>query len=201
MKYDLITTNSDKASGYYAKVFSIPKLDNVYINTFNMIFEVYHVNAYNEPVIQKYALALSSTTTLRLTKYQDINKLESNTGDIVGYVVNDKTIDVYVKSIYKDACVYINVLGVSNTDCSIKHHFAKFESEEPTGIVYATLKENLVTTINDLNDRLLKTTATRTLSGTLYHSGTSIDITIPEVNRYYFGVVCDRDDKIAYIYI
>lgn len=200
MKYDLTTSNSDKSAGYYAKVFTIPKLDNVYINTFNMIFEVYHVNAYNEPVIQKYALALLSDK-LRLTKFQDINKLEANTNDTVGYVVNEKTIDIYVKSVYQYACVYINVLGVSDTDYSIKHYYAKFENEEPNGIVYATLKNNLVTTINDLNDRLLKTTATRTLSGTKYHTGTSIDITIPEVNKYYFGVVCDSADRIAYVYI
>lgn len=200
MKYDLTTSNSDNASGYYAKVFTIPRLNDVYINTFNMIFEVYHVNAYNEPVIQRYALALLSTK-LRLTRFQDINKLEINTNDTVGYVVNEKTIDVYVKSVYQYACVYINVLGASNIDISIKHHYAKFESEEPTGIVYATLKENLVTTVDDLSNRFLKTTATRTLSGTIYHSGISVDITLPEKNRYCFGIVCDRADMMAYIYI
>ena len=121
--------------------------------------------------------------------------------DTVGYVVNSDSIDIYIKSITNDASVYINILGVSNTDYSIKHHYAKFESEEPTGIVYATLKENLVTTINDLNDRLLKTNATRTLSGTVYHSTTTADVTIPEINRNYFGIVCDSETAIAFIYV
>lgn len=199
MKYDLTTSYADNKN-YFAKILTIPKLDSVFINTFNMVFEVYYVNAYNEPIIQKYALALLSNS-VRLTKFQDINKLETTTLDTVGYVVNSDSIDIYIKSITNDASVYINILGVSNTDYSIKHHYAKFESEEPTGIVYATLKENLVTTINDLNDRLLKTNATRTLSGTVYHSTTTADVTIPEINRNYFGIVCDSETAIAFIYV
>ena len=199
MKYDLTTSFADDKN-YFAKILTIPKLDSVFINTFNMVFEVYYVNAYNDPCIQKYALALLSNS-VKLTKFQDINKLETTTLDTVGYVVNSDSIDIYIKSITKDASVYINILGVSDTDYSIKHHYAKFESEEPTGIVYATLKENLVTTINDLNDRLLKTNATRTLSGTVYHSTTTANVTIPELNRYYFGVVSDGSSAIAFISI
>jgi hypothetical protein len=194
MKYEQ-TTIPAPDKGYYAKVMTIPRLSFVYINTFNMIFEVYYISAWSTPIIEKYGVSLTDTN-IRLTKFPQLGIAENNLLDNVGYVVNDKDIDIYVKSNVKDACIYINVLGVTPTDISIKHDYANFVSTQPDNIVYANTKSSYIDNIKDLETRLK-----RGLIGSVYHSSTTANIILPENNRSYFGIISDDATKIAYVNI
>lgn len=194
MKYEQYTAPAPDI-GYYAKVMTIPRLSFVYINSFNMIFEVYYISAWSAPIIEKYGVSLRDTG-IRLTKFPQLGIDENNLLDNVGYVVNSEDIDIYVKSNVKDACVYINVLGVTPTDISIKHDYANFVSTEPNNIVYATTKTSYIDNIKKLEGRL-----SRTLGGSVYHSSTTANIILPESNRSYFGIISDEASKIAYVNI
>lgn len=199
MKYEQRTISAPEV-GYYSKVMTIPRPSSVYINTFNMIFEVYYISAWSLPLIEKYGVSLTPSE-IKLTKFPQLGKMENNLLDNVGYVVNTNDIDIYVKSNVKDACVYINVLGVSGTDISIKHDYSNFISTEPANIVYATVKSSYIDNIKDLETRLTKSNINRTLSGTIYHTKTTADIILPESNRSCFGVISDDSSRIAFINI
>lgn len=199
MKYEQRTISAPEV-GYYSKVMTIPRPSSVHINTFNMIFEVYYISAWSPPLIEKYGVSLTSSE-IKLTKFPQLGTMENNLLDNVGYVVNTNDIDIYVKSNVKDACVYINVLGVSGTDISIKHDYSNFISTEPANIVYATVKSSYIDNIKDLETRLTKSNINRTLSGTIYHTKTTADIILPESNRSYFGVISDDSSRIAFINI
>lgn len=199
MKYEQRTLSAPEV-GYYSKVLTIPRPSGVYINTFNMIFEVYYISAWSLPLIEKYGVSLTPSD-IKLTKFPQLGKMENNLLDNVGYVVNTNDIDIYVKSNVKDACVYINVLGVSGTDISIKHDYSNFISTEPSNIVYATVKSSYIDTIKDLETRFTKSDINRTLSGAKYHSTNTVNIILPESNRSYFGVISDESSRIAFINI
>lgn len=194
MKYEHYTEPAPEV-GYYAKVMTIPRLSTVNINSFNMIFEVYYISAWRTPIIEKYGLSLTDTG-VRLTKFPQLGISENNLLDNVGYVVNNEDVDIYVKSNVKYACVYINVLGVTPTDISIKHDYAKFVSTEPDNIVYATTKSSYIDNIKALESKL-----SRTLGGSVWHSSTTANIILPESNRSYFGIISDNHETIAFVNI
>ena len=145
MKYEIRTSTSSNV-GDYAKIISIPKLDpsDIHVNTFNMIFEVYYLDAWSEPLIEKYSIALKSND-VTFYKFQQLGNAEYNYNDGVGYVKNGNMYDIYVKSKKPDAYVYINIIGVSERDIAIIHDFAEFTSAEPTGITYPLIKKNRLT--------------------------------------------------------
>ena len=201
MKYE-IRTSTTKNIGDYAKIITIPKLasSDIYMNTFNMIFEVYYLDAWSEPLIEKYSIALKSND-VTFYKFQQLGDAEYNYNNGVGYVKNDNTYDIYVKSKKPDAYVYINIIGVSERDIAIIHDFAEFTSTEPAGITYPQIKNNGHNIIKDLEARLTKTNAKGLVSGSFYHEGSSVDLKLPENNRGYFGIVGNNSEEMAYIYI
>lgn len=197
MKYDLSTSSVNALKGNFAKVISIPKLQSISINTFNMIFEVIYISAWVSPLIERYGISLKNND-IALTKLTTTSSDGEGSVDNVGYVIGENFIDVYVKAITEKSNVYINVIGATSTDYSIKYDYASFVTGAPKNIIYATVKENSI--VNVL-DGFIKSNVNRTLSGTKYHSGNTLSIGLPEINRSYFGIVSDSSARIAYIHI
>lgn len=196
MKYELSTSSVNATTGKFAKVISIPKLINIGINTFNMVFEVFYMSAWSSPIIERYGVSLKNND-INLTKLTTTSNDGETTKNNVGYVIGNDFIDIYVKSILDNANVYINVIGATSTDYSIKYDYAKFV-DKPSSLIYATVKEN---SINDLLNNFTKSSIDRTLTGSIYHSGTTTSLKLPEKNRFYFGILSDSSARMCYIHI
>lgn len=115
-KYDIYTSEMRNLTVGYAKILEFPVNrygSEYYINTFNMIIDIYWVTAYsNNPTWAKYSIALASASSLRV--FQLNERLEGTMiENSLAYVVNSEnnTLDVYVKNITQWSCVYVSIDG------------------------------------------------------------------------------------------
>ena len=116
VNFDVITPEYP-GGAVHSNVISIPinKYEQViYINTFNMTFEVYWLTAYGRYIIKKYGLTVKSNSSINLIDLTP--DVYGNVGEVVAYIEDDEC-HICVKGI--DQYAYV---GVKIVHCNHKNY-------------------------------------------------------------------------------
>ncbi len=178
-KYHIVTSDNRDGAGKYAKILEIPvnrPYSQYYINTWNMVLDVYWISAWANPTWAKYSITLAGADSLMI--YQLDTRMEGTMiSEPLAYVVKDDVIEVYVKGTLAYANVYACVCGTVSALHGCIVNYAPFIDISEMNPVFPRIK-SVVPMVNDSrsdNARVRNIVCDSVYIGTTYDCEIEVD--------------------------